>query len=105
MRSHAIYEEYEERRICLIVESGKSKASTEGAGDSGGFVEVDTITFDDVLSGVSGDVAVKVDCEGCEQYLAEVPCQILRRAREYIVEVHPWIGEARQRLLKHFEKC
>jgi len=69
------------------------------------FVEVDAVTFEDVLSGVSGDVAVKVDCEGCEQYLAEVPCQTLRRAREYIVEVHLGIGVARQRLLKHFEEC
>lgn len=33
--------------------------------------------FVDVLSGVSGDVAVKVDCESCEQYLAEIHCQIL----------------------------
>jgi len=58
----------------------------------------------DVLQGVSGRVAVKVDCEGCEQYLVDVPCQILRKAREYIVEVHPWVGIS-EKILKHFEYC
>jgi len=78
---------------------------TEEISNNGGFVKVDAITFEDVLSSVSGYVAVKVDCEGCKQYLADIPCQVLRRAREYIVEVHPWIGGVRQSLLKRFEKC
>jgi len=100
------YAIYKERgRIRLIVEGGRSRTPTKEIDSSGGFVEVNAVTFEDVLSGVSGDVAVKVDCEGCEQYLAEVPCQVLRRAREYIVEVHPWIGGARQMLLKHFKEC
>ena len=31
---------------------------------------------------------VKVDCEGCEIYLLDVPDSILRNVREYIIEIH-----------------
>jgi len=99
------YAIYKERgKIRLVVKGIESGWFIEKV-DNANIIEADAITFEDVLSGVSWDVAVKVDCEGCEQYLAEVPCQILGRARKYIVEVHPGIGEARQRLLKHLEEC
>jgi len=66
-------------------------------------VEALTVSFEEILREISGNVAVKVDCEGCEQYLAEVPCNLLRKAQEYIVEVHPWIKE--KDILKHFKDC
>jgi len=42
-----------------------------------------------VLSRFSGSVAVKIDCEGCEESLLHTPCDLIRRADEYIVEIHP----------------
>lgn len=44
---------------------------------------------------------VKMDCEGCEWALIAVPCEVIRRAEEYVVEVH---GPEPQ-LIRRMEKC
>jgi len=33
------------------------------------------------------DIA-KIDCEGCEMFLLQVPCYLLRRVPEYVLEIH-----------------
>lgn len=45
--------------------------------------------------------AVKMDCEGCEYALLTTPCDVVRRAEEYVIEVH---GPATP-LVRKMEKC
>jgi FkbM family methyltransferase len=63
----------------------------------------DTITLNDVLKSLIGNIAVKMDCEGCEEALIYTPCDILRRAGEYIVEIHPWINM--KSVVRYMESC
>ena len=44
---------------------------------------------------------VKMDCEGCEYALLTTPCEVVRRAEEYVIEVH---GPATP-LVRKMEKC
>jgi len=44
---------------------------------------------------------VKMDCEGCEYALLTTPCDVVRRAEEYVVEIH---GPATP-LVRKMEKC
>jgi FkbM family methyltransferase len=63
----------------------------------------DTITLSDVLNSLTGNIAVKMDCEGCEETLIHTPCDVLRRAEEYIVEIHPWVSV--ESVVKYMESC
>jgi FkbM family methyltransferase len=47
----------------------------------------EAVTLAEILSSLTGRVAVKMDCEGCEESILHTPCDILRRAEEYIVEI------------------
>jgi len=77
---HAVYKE---RAKVKLVIAGKNSAISNRS------IEAEAATFDEVLEKASGRAAVKIDCEGCERYLADVSCETLRRAMEYIIEVHP----------------
>ncbi len=46
------------------------------------------------------DIA-KFDCEGCEYSLLSVPCDIIRRVPEYVIEYHHGLDKLREK----FEKC
>ena len=37
---------------------------------------------------VGNDFVVKMDCEGCEFSLLAVPCEILKLAKQYVIEIH-----------------
>jgi FkbM family methyltransferase len=63
----------------------------------------DTITLSDVLNSLTGNIAVKMDCEGCEEALIHTPCDVLRKAEEYIVEMHPWVSV--ESVVKYMESC
>ena len=54
-----------------------------------GEIKVTAMPLANVLSRFSGSVAVKMDCEGCEESLLYTPCDLIRRSDEYIVEIHP----------------
>ena len=89
--------------IRLRKQGGRSHVAGGSTSDYGEIVEAMTITFSDVLSELQGDVGMKIDCEGCEEYLTEVPCSLLRRVSEYIVEVHKWVDI--KKLVNHFKSC
>jgi FkbM family methyltransferase len=63
----------------------------------------DTITLNNVLNSLSGNIAVKMDCEGCEEALIYTPCDVLRRVEEYIVEIHPWVSM--ESIVRYMESC
>jgi len=63
----------------------------------------DTITLSDVLNSLTGNIAVKMDCEGCEEALIHTPCDVLRKAEEYIVEIHPLVSV--ESVVKYMESC
>jgi len=91
------YAVYKERGKVKLVTAGKNSAISNYG------IEVEAVTFNEILEKASGKTAVKIDCEGCEQYLVDVPCETLRRAMEYIIEVHPGINM--QALIKKFTNC
>jgi len=66
-------------------------------------VEAPTTTFGEVLEELSGKAAMKVDCEGCEVYLLEVPCNVLQKVDEYVIEVHS--HDVLQKFVQHFTRC
>jgi len=39
-------------------------------------------------SGGSDDLVAKLDCEGCEYALLTTDCSVIRKVREYVVEIH-----------------
>jgi len=60
------YAVYKERAKVKLVIAGKN------SGISNRNIEAEAVTFDEVLEKASGRAAVKIDCEGCERYLADV---------------------------------
>ena len=44
--------------------------------------------FEELLRVHQPDV-VKIDCEGCEKYLVDIYPEVLRLAKEYVIETHP----------------
>ncbi|MEM1902848.1 MAG: FkbM family methyltransferase [Pyrobaculum sp.] len=44
---------------------------------------------------------VKMDCEGCEYALLTTPCEVIRLARQYIVEIH----RPPTPIVNHMSKC
>jgi hypothetical protein len=48
-------------------------------------------------------VAVKMDCEGCEESILYTPCDMLRRAEEYIIEIHPLVSM--ESIVRYMESC
>jgi FkbM family methyltransferase len=63
----------------------------------------ETVTLSEPLSSLTGRVAVKMDCEGCEESILHTPCDILRRAEEYIIEIHPWVSM--ENIVRYMESC
>ena len=45
----------------------------------------------------------KVDCEGAEKYLADVPCKLLKEIPQWVIEAHS--KETKQELTKKFSAC
>jgi FkbM family methyltransferase len=65
---------------------------------------VETITLAEVLNSLTGKVAVKMDCEGCEEAILHTPCEVISKAEEYIIEIHPCC-DARSIVKYMEEKC
>jgi len=63
----------------------------------------ETVTLAEILSSLTGRVAVKMDCEGCEEALIHTPCDVVRKAEEYIVEIHPQVSV--ESVVKYMESC
>ena len=55
------------------------------------------------MNSLTGNIAVKMDCEGCEEALIRTPCDVLRKAEEYIVEIHPLVSV--ESVMKYMESC
>jgi len=64
---------------------------------------VEAVTLAEVLSSLTGSVAVKMDCEGCEEVLLHTPCEVISRAEEYVIEFHPW--NDMEGIVKYMEDC
>jgi FkbM family methyltransferase len=69
----------------------------------GGEKVAETVTLAEILSSLTGRVAVKMDCEGCEESILDTPCDILRRAEEYIIEIHPLVSM--ESIVRYMESC
>jgi FkbM family methyltransferase len=63
----------------------------------------EAVTLAEILSSLTGRVAVKMDCEGCEESILHTPCDILRRAEEYIVEIHSRVSM--ESIVRYMERC
>jgi len=92
---HAIH--WIEGKARMKIMGSASMISNEGE------VEVFTKPLASVLSRVSGHVAVKMDCEGCEESLLHTPCDLIRRADEYIVEIHPNVNT--YDIINYMKRC
>ncbi|MEM4898116.1 MAG: FkbM family methyltransferase [Pyrobaculum sp.] len=68
-------------------------------------VELKVRRLGDVLREIAeteGEIdLVKMDCEGCEYALLTTPCEVIRLARQYIVEIHG----APAPIVNHMSKC
>jgi len=82
------------------VEDGELSITPAGlsTGLTHGTLKIQVKPLADALNNVN---VVKMDCEGCEWALIAVPCEVIRRAEEYVVEVH---GPEPQ-LIRRMEKC
>jgi len=69
----------------------------------GGEKVAETVTFAEILSFLTGRVAVKMDCEGCEESILYTSCDMLRKAEEYIIEIHPWVSM--ESIINYMESC
>jgi len=69
----------------------------------GGEIVAETVTLAEILSSLIGRVAIKMDCEGYEEALIHTPCDVLRKAEEYIVEMHPWVSM--ESIINYMESC
>ncbi|MEM1712823.1 MAG: FkbM family methyltransferase [Acidilobaceae archaeon] len=92
----------------LWVEDGVLKVKYESfrTGSSiGDEVELKVRRIGDVLREIAeaegGIDLVKMDCEGCEYTLLTTPCEVVRLARQYIMEIH---GKPTP-LIHHISKC
>ncbi|MEM4898711.1 MAG: FkbM family methyltransferase, partial [Pyrobaculum sp.] len=92
----------------LWVEDGVLKVKYESLGTGltvGDEVELKVKRLGDVLREIAeaegGIDLVKMDCEGCEYALLTTPCEVVRLARQYIVEIHG----APTPLIHHMLKC
>jgi FkbM family methyltransferase len=74
-----------------------SRSSLSGEGVS------DATTLSNVLNSLTGNIAVKMDCEGCEEALIYTPCDVLKKVEKYIVEIHPWISM--ESVVRYMESC
>ncbi|MEM4439011.1 MAG: FkbM family methyltransferase [Pyrobaculum sp.] len=92
----------------LWVEDGVLKVKYESLGTGltvGDEVELKVKRLGDVLREIAetegGIDLVKMDCEGCEYALLTTPCEVVRLARQYIVEIH---GPPTP-IVNHMSKC
>jgi FkbM family methyltransferase len=67
-----------------------------GSGLFVGNVQVKVVPVEKAIAEV-----VKMDCEGCEWSLLATPCDVVRRAEEYVVEIHG----PEPPLVRRMEKC
>jgi len=72
-----------------------------GSGLEVGDVEVEVRSLSRELGSIPKGSVAKLDCEGCEWALLQVPCDILSRIEDWVVEIH---GVASPILWK-MEKC
>ncbi len=70
----------------------KLKLDYTCTGSLPGNTEIRVVNLVEELLKISREVGdnfvVKMDCEGCEYSLLTVPCEVLRLARQYVIEVH-----------------
>jgi len=59
-----------------------------GTGWGTGEVKINTDALEEILESLPEDTAVKMDCEGCEHALQCIPCEVLARHSQYLVETH-----------------
>ncbi|MEM4898086.1 MAG: FkbM family methyltransferase, partial [Pyrobaculum sp.] len=92
----------------LWVEDGVLKVKYESLGTGltvGDEVELKVKRLGDVLREIAEAEGmidlVKMDCEGCEYALIATPCEVIRLARQYIMEIH---GNPTP-LIHHMSKC
>ncbi|MEM1903580.1 MAG: FkbM family methyltransferase, partial [Pyrobaculum sp.] len=92
----------------LWVEDGVLKVKYEGPSTGPSFgdeVELKVRRLGDVLREIAETECeiglVKMDCEGCEYALIATPCEVVRLARQYIMEIHG----APTPLIHHMSKC
>ncbi|MEM0468790.1 MAG: FkbM family methyltransferase, partial [Pyrobaculum sp.] len=92
----------------LWVEDGVLKVKYESFGTGltiGDDIELKVRRLGDVLREIAeteGEIdLVKMDCEGCEYALLTTPCEVIRLARQHIVEIHG----APTPLIHHMSKC
>lgn len=67
-------------------------------------VSLRLVSWEEVLRkafGFGASVVVKVDCEGCEYTLLSVPCHVVSRADEWLIEIHG----AHIPLVEHMSQC
>lgn len=66
--------------------------SATGLNPNGEPVKISTITLDEAISIAQSECSeidlVKIDCEGCEYTLITLPEDIIKRAKQYIIEIH-----------------
>jgi hypothetical protein len=68
-----------------------------------GQVKVLSLPLTEILNRLSGNVAVKMDCEGCEEALLFTSCETIRRAREWLIEIHPWVSA--DKVIQRMKEC
>ncbi len=68
-------------------------------------IAVEFITWEKLLKIAieKGVTIAKVDCEGAERFLADVPAKLLRKIPNWIIEAHS--EEIEQKLTKKFSSC
>jgi FkbM family methyltransferase len=89
-------------------DKGLLKFNINGIGSrtGSGKIEAKAMSLSEVLDSISltsHSIAVKMDCEGCEESIIHTPCSVLRKADEWIVEVHPWVD--RDKIVEYMKSC
>jgi FkbM family methyltransferase len=67
-----------------------------GSGLLTGSTQIKVMPFEEILADV-----VKMDCEGCEWSLLAIPCAVIKRAEEYVIEIHG----PEPLIVRKLEKC
>jgi FkbM family methyltransferase len=61
-----------------------------------GSTQIKVMPIQDVIADV-----VKMDCQGCEWSLLSIPCAVIKRAEEYVIEIHG----PEPLIVRKLEKC
>jgi len=61
-----------------------------------GSTQIKVMPIEEVIADI-----VKMDCEGCEWSLLAIPCSVIKRAEEYVIEIHG----PEPLMIRKLEKC